>query len=537
MADSSREIDRTHRAYLIRRRHELLAPIRAIAELVEILLAEPEAKEVARIATDLATIRTTAGRMEALIGSTMSATEDATKALNHDLRSLLTIVINYGDELHRTVCKVGLPGIRREVDQIRSLAKRALALVDSTVTQLRSPGGAEAFDDVQAYLDRAGLSSEDEGCLDADLPNAEPGLILVADDSEPILELLCQQLRGQGHEVIPARDGQELLMKLGSRPFDLILTDLEMPRVNGFQVLERLKADPRLSEIPVIVISGHGELDGIAHCIKRGAEDYLPKPFNRTILKARVDSCLEKKRLRDRHELQRRRYDELLHAILPGPIVAELAATDTVRPVRREDVAVLFADVVGFTTYCDRLHDRPEVVVQHLRRLFEAWEEIAAASGVQKIKTIGDAFMAAAGLLEDAANPVLDCVYCGLKMIQATQALRDDEGNPLGWDLRVGIEIGPVVAGVLGRKQSLYDLWGDTVNVAARLESHGDRGCVNLSTKAWLRVADRFPSRGMSTRRVLKGKPEPVEIFHLDPVNPVRIPGCSNPGVARLGLE
>jgi class 3 adenylate cyclase len=520
MVDSNHDLDRTRRAYLTRRRHELLAPIRAIAEFVEILEVDPEAMGHPRIAGDLATIRSATARMEAMIGSTMTGTEDAVKALNHDLRGLLTILINYGDELHRAACKAGLPGIHHEVDPIRSLARRALALVDSTVTRLREPGGPEAIDDVQTYLDRAGWSTDDQGCLEPELPPAEPGLILVADDSEPILELICKQLRGQGHEVVPARDGLELIRNLGSRRFDLILTDLEMPRVNGFEVLEHLKADPRLCEIPVIVISGHGELDGIAHCIKRGADDYLPKPFNRAILKARVDSCLEKKRLRDRHELQRRRYDELLHAILPGPIVAELAATDTVRPVRREDVAVLFADVVGFTTYCDELHDRPEVVVQHLRRLFEAWEEIASASGVQKIKTIGDAFMAAAGLLEDAENPVLDCVHCGLRMIRATQELRDDEGKPLRWNLRVGIEFGPVVAGVLGRKQSLYDLWGDTVNVAARLESHGEPGCVNLSTKAWLRVADRFPSGREPTRRVLKGKPEPVEIFHLDPVFP-----------------
>jgi CheY-like chemotaxis protein len=321
MADRGRETDRTHRAYLTRRRHELLAPVRAIAELVEILLAEPEARDVAQIAADLATIRTNTGRMEAMIGSTMSATEDATKALNHDLRSLLTIVINYGDEVHRTVRKLGLPGIRLEVDQIRSLSKRALALVDSTVTQLRLPAGAEAFDDVQAYLDRAGLSSEDAGCLDADgdaeLPNAEPGRILVADDSEPILDLLCEQLRGQGHEVVPARDGQELLTKLGTRPFDLILTDLEMPQVNGFQVLERLKADPRLSEIPVIVISGHGELDGIAQCIKRGAEDYLPKPFNQRRRPPR-----ESRRARMRQPQQRRLAPGRRPVPEPGNVVA-----------------------------------------------------------------------------------------------------------------------------------------------------------------------------------------------------------------------
>ncbi len=349
-----------------------------------------------------------------------------------------------------------------------------------------------------------------------DASSAEHGLILVADDNQSVRDLLCLLLRQQGHKVEVAANGLAAIDLLRTRAYDLVLTDLEMPGANGFEVIDHLKADPRTSETPVVVISGHGELEGIALCIKRGAEDYLPKPFNRSILKARVDSSLVKKRLRDRHNLQLQRHDELLHAILPGPIVAELAQTNMVRPRRHEEVAVLFADVVGFTNFCDRLQDRPEVVVQHLRQLFEIWEEILGRHRVQKIKTIGDALMGAAGLLEDVENPVLNCVDGGLEMIRATQALVDDLGNPLGWNLRVGIEIGPAVAGVLGRKQLLYDLWGDTVNVAARIESHGEPGCVNLGPRAWPRVSRLLRTKGVSTC-TLKGKPGPVEIVHLCP--------------------
>ncbi len=521
VAASSRPADddaRAHRSYLTRRRHELLAPIRAVAEFAEILRGEPGIGRAPRIAADLDTIRSTAARMEAMITTALdparAASDAASRAINHDLRGLLTILLGYGDELRRAAVKAGLDELLRDVDQIRSLSRRALALVDSTVTQLRDPAGVGQADDVLTYLERAAESGDDPNIVDA--PSPEPGLILVADDSEPIRDLLCQHLRQQGHEVVAAADGLEAIALIATRTFDLVLTDLEMPGANGFQVMDHLKAGPSTCDIPVIVISGHGELDGIARCIRRGAEDYLPKPFNRAILKARVDSSLLKKRLRDRHEIQRLRYDALLHAILPGPIVAELALTNAVRPVRREGVAVLFADVVGFTTYCDRLHDKPELVVHHLRKLFEAWEEILAASAVQKIKTIGDAFMAASGLLEDVENPVLECATVGLEMIRATQALRDDEGEPLGWNLRVGIQVGPVVAGVLGRKQMLYDLWGDTVNVAARLESHGLPGCVNLSLDAWGRVSDRLHSKGLSTCQ-LKGKPEPIEVFHLCP--------------------
>ncbi len=120
------------------------------------------------------------------------------------------------------------------------------------------------------------------------LPSAEPGRILVAEDSEPVRDLLCEYLRSQGHDVVPARDGAAAMELLEAGEFDLVMTDIEMPRANGFELIERLRKDPGGHAIPVIVISGHSELDGIAHCIKMGAEDYLPKPFNRVILKARV---------------------------------------------------------------------------------------------------------------------------------------------------------------------------------------------------------------------------------------------------------
>src|SRR5262249_11191943 len=232
--------------------------------------------------------------------------------------------------------------------------------------------------------------------------------------------------------------------------------------------------------------------------------------------RARVEACLEKKRLRDRAEHQRRRYNELLNAILPAPIVLELERSDSIPPRRHEEAAVLFADIVGFTPYCDCHLEDPEAVVSHLGRMFETWEEIAGDFGVQKIKTIGDAFMGAAGLLIASENPVLDCGRCGLNPIRYTRSQSADRGMPLSFNLRVGVHVGPVVAGLLGRRQSLYDLWGDTVNIAARLESHGLPGTVNLSTAAWSRVAGLITGESRSVREV-KGKPVPLEVIHLDP--------------------
>jgi class 3 adenylate cyclase len=510
---------RARRCYLTQRRHELLAAAGAIVELAALLADETEICASPLATGNLKTITQSAQRMAAMIGEALgpaSSAEDAARALNHDLRSPLTAVIGFSDDLRRVASKHGLEHFALEFDQLHSLGQRMLSLLTGAVTHLRSPDGCSPIDGLQRYLARASSRGIHQPCAAGPAP--EPGKIIVAEDDANLRDLLCDYLRAQGHEVVSARDGVEALEIIRSRSFDLLLTDVEMPRANGYELLERVGADPNLCSIPVIVVSGHGELEGIAHCISMGAEDYLPKPFNRVILSARVNASLEKKRLRERTEQQRKQYDELLHAILPAPVVSELAQSKTVRPRRHDQVAVLFADIVGFTPYCDRHRDEPELVVLHLRRMFEAWEEIAVARGVQKIKTIGDAFMAVSGLLEERTNPVLDCVCFSLDVIRFTQDLCDEAGRPLGFNLRVGIHKGPVVAGVLGRRQSLYDLWGDTVNTAARLESHGKSGCINLSSLAWSSIAGCVSGETRGTC-CLKGKSAPMEVVYLDPAH------------------
>ena len=336
--------------------------------------------------------------------------------------------------------------------------------------------------------------------------------ILVVDDNEDNRYTLTRRLRREGYaDLREACDGREALALLRAEPADLVLLDVLMPELDGYEVLRRLKEDPGLRHIPVLVISAVTELESAVRCIELGAEDYLPKPFNPVLLRARVGACLEKKRLRDREaahlaeiERQRRRMDELLHVILPAPAVAELAATDRVTPRRFEDVAVLFADVAGFTAYCDR--HGPEEAVAGLQALVEAFEELTAAHGLEKIKTVGDAFMATAGLLEPcAAGPVPASVRCGFAMIGAAAR------RPEAWRVRVGVHVGPVVAGVVGRRKYAFDLWGDTVNVAARLAQIGEPGAVHLSGAARTRLPERcrVEARG---RVAIKGKGE-VEVY------------------------
>jgi class 3 adenylate cyclase len=419
--------------------------------------------------------------------------------LRHDVRTPLNQIIGY--------CDLWLEGgeedaavaerFRPQLEQLRAVGLGLLAQLDSLKAGRGGAGEPEA--PARILPDLAGAS----GSLQQ---TVEPGRVLVVDDNPFNREVLARRLQRQGHMVAEAVNGRQALEMLAAEHFDLILLDILMPELNGLEVLARLKADDKLRHLPVIMISALSDIDNVAHCLQTGADDYLPRPYNATILRARVDALLERKRLRDREvqhlrqiEQEKERVNELLHVILPAEAVRELQASGEVRPRRHEDVAVLFADVVGFTPYCD-VHS-PEDVVAHLRRLVGRFEDEADAVGVQKIKTIGDAFMAAANLLRPLADPVLACVRCGAALAAAAKQL------PPHWQMRVGIHVGPVMAGVVGRRQYLYDLWGDTVNTAARIQSAAEPGTVTLSRAAWERVADKC--RGTSRGVVLvKGKGE-----------------------------
>jgi len=293
-----------------------------------------------------------------------------------------------------------------------------------------------------------------------------------------------------------------------------VLLDMVMPGLDGAEVLARMKSEPATEKVPVIMISSLDQDDSVARCIEAGAEDYIAKPFNPVFLRARIAACLEQKRLREGEarflaqiQQEKQHSDELLHIILPRDVVAELKASGEVRPRRFENVGVLFCDIVGFAAYSDRR--APEEILTHLQTLVESFEGIVARHGLEKIKTIGDAFMAVAGLPAPLDNPARHCIRAGLEMIAAARA------HPAGWQIRVGVNVGPVVAGIVGRMKYQFDVWGDTVNTAARVEQAGEPEAVCLPAAAWASVAGEFTGHPRG-RVALKGKGE-VELVLVRP--------------------
>jgi adenylate cyclase len=347
--------------------------------------------------------------------------------------------------------------------------------------------------------------------------------VLIVDDEPFNRDVLAQELELLEHDAVVAIHGRDALDRLASETVDLILLDIMMPEIDGLEVLRRLKDDARLRHIPVIMISALDDVDSVVRCIALGAEDYLPKPFDPVLLKARIGACLEKKRWRDQEqtyltqierqmqeiERERTRADRLLHAILPPSAVAELKARDRVTPKRYEQVAVLFGDIVSFTPYCEQ-HPAEEVVA-NLDLLTRACEELVSAHGLEKIKTVGDCVVATANLLQPHADPVLASVRCAFAMAEAARI------NPASWQIRIGIHVGPVVAGVVGQSKFTFDVWGDTVNVAARLSDFGSDGAVYLSEAAWRQLDGR--ARGQPLGPVaLKGKGE-IEVYRCEGID------------------
>jgi class 3 adenylate cyclase len=236
-------------------------------------------------------------------------------------------------------------------------------------------------------------------------------------------------------------------------------------------------------------------VEGIVRCLEAGAEDYVTKPFNPTLLQARIGAALEKKRLREAEQIHLRQIEEerakserLLLNVMPRSIADRLKQGESLIADSFPEVTVLFADLVGFTTFSAQLP--PSQVVRALDGIFSAFDELASRHGLEKIKTIGDAYMAVAGL--PAPRPDHAEAAARMALDMQSELRRFNEGNQAALQMRVGLNTGPVVAGIIGRHKFSYDLWGDTVNTASRMESHGEPGTIQITEATAKKLQGKF---------------------------------------------
>ncbi len=319
--------------------------------------------------------------------------------------------------------------------------------------------------------------------------------VLVVDDNEVNRDLLARRVQRQGHKVTGASNGFEALDMMREQPFDLVLLDIMMPEMNGYQLLETLKADKKLRHIPVVMVSAVEDIESIVRCIELGAEDYLSKPFNPVLLKARINACLEKKRLRDQEQAYLKRLadeqeksERLLLNILPEAIAERLKQGESTIADSFADVTVMFADLVGFTKLSANLS--PAELVELLNDIFSAFDDLADKYGLEKIKTIGDAYMVVGGLPTPRKDHAEAIAEMALDILDKINGIPTQQEQAL--KVRIGIHTGAVEAGVIGSKKFAYDLWGDTVNTANRMESHGIPGAIQVTKITYERLYDKY---------------------------------------------
>ncbi|MBS0319988.1 MAG: response regulator [Proteobacteria bacterium] len=295
---------------------------------------------------------------------------------------------------------------------------------------------------------------------------ARPARLLVVDDNKVNRLLLTRSLDLQGHRAAAVENGRLALEALRRERYDLLLLDIEMPEMDGFAVLEELASDPDLRDLPVIVTSSLEGVENVVRCIELGAEDYLPKPVNPVLLKARLTASLEKKRLRD--ELK-----ELVRRFATPEVAQELEASGFSLGGKRVEATVMFSDIRGFTPLVES--QPPEETIDLLNSYYTLmFDAITSHDGIVN-QMIGDGLMAIFGApvaMADHAGAAVRAAREMIELVEMFNAEREAEGKPT-IAIGIGIATGEVVAGYAGTSErATYTCIGDTVNLAARLEAH-----------------------------------------------------------------
>jgi adenylate cyclase len=339
--------------------------------------------------------------------------------------------------------------------------------------------------------------------------------VLVVDDQEANVLLLERMLTGAGYvSVASTRDPRAVCDLHRKNRYDLIVLDLQMPVMDGFEVMEGLKEIEKDGYLPVLVITAQPEHK--LRALRAGAKDFVSKPFDLAEVLTRVHNMLEVrlyaraleqtvqemeigrevirgkndelKKLFDQVVAERKVSERLALQVPPNSIAERLQARPDVTADSFPEATVLIADVVGFAKLTPAVP--PDRLAEMLEEIFALFDGLAGERGLKKIKTLGNSYMAASGVPVPSVDHAVQAAHMSLDMIEALESFNERTASSL--QVRIGIATGGVVAGVIGRRLFLYDVWGDAVNIASRMESHGVAGRVQVSESTRRRLGQPF---------------------------------------------
>ncbi len=521
-------------------RHDLRTPVNAIIGYSEMLAEEAEYLSKSEVVEELNSIQADCRLMLASVNRTLAISR--VKAID------LPDWSRFGDELRSGAQEA----VQRVILKSKVLAERSrnseLGEFIPDLNKIETAAGS--FLQVMQSL-KTGFDQEDSSKERVELERTsslikeiEPrkkvgeasggglrGHILAVDDNEMNRVLLSRYLQRLGHQTMTAEDGEEALQLMSKHSFDLVFLDVMMPGLDGYETLRRIKTDTRWRDIPVIMISALDDLNSIVRCIESGAEDYLPKPFEPVLLRARLDASLEKKRLRDlelqnqqelerlNSQLERRsqfirqtfgRYlsDDIVETILETPQGLKIGG-------EKRQITIMMADLRGFTALGERLP--PEGVVSMINTYLEKMTEIIFKYQGTIDEFIGDAILVLFGapiLREDDAQRAVACAMeMQLAMPEVNKCYKELGFPEVG--MGIGLNTGDVVVGNIGySKRSKYGVVGRNVNLASRIESYTVGGQILASTGTVEQCGSILRIDG-SQEIMPKGLADPIKVYDI----------------------
>jgi len=515
----------TDRTTLNHLRHELHTPLNHIIGYSEMLLESASEGSIAGMEPRLRELHEYAQQLMLLVDEVLGRTR---KDNDIDLRRLsseasgpISSIIAAADELKAQARQMAAAEVGQDLDRIASAAHT----LHSMIADLRfAPPVAPSADS-----DTARIAA-------APVPAGETGNILVVDDNAANREMLSRRLARAGHRVQVVANGPEALAVLRQRPIDLVLLDVLMPQMSGYEVLQRLTADEALREIPVLMISALDEMDSVVRCIELGAEDYLPKPFDPVLLRARIGACLEKKRLRDREAMHLRQLAEWNQklelrvkeqvALLDrlgrlkrffSPQLAELivaGGADDPLATHRRDLTVCFLDLRGFTAFAESVE--PEEVMGVLREYHAEMGRLIMEHEGTLERFTGDGMM----VFFNDPVPVPDAAERTLRMALAMRKRVREmivSWRKMGYELELGVGIaqGYATIGAIGYEGRWdYGAIGTVTNLAARLCGEAKPGQILVSKRVLAATDDLFELESVG-ELTLKGLHRPVTAYNV----------------------
>jgi adenylate cyclase len=543
---TSSEGERTSQVLWSHLRHELRTPLNAIIGYSEMLLEDAIDAASADLTSDLAQVLAAGRQLLTIVNDLLDAQKLASDDVAFNLESLianldyqarapLNGVIGYSEILLENAMEKDQEGIIPDLEKIHAAGKLFLSRLNNIIdfsnldAGLKSP--VPGATDQSPLIDSVMASLRELAQESAAVTGGETGSILVVDDNEINRDLLSRYLARLGHAVQTAPDGRQALEMIDSGTFDLVLLDIMMPELNGYQVLQHLKDSSEWRDLPVIMISALDEMDSVVRCIELGAADYLSKPFNPVLLKARVGACLEKKRLQDLEKEQKRQLQELNAALevrnrFIRQTFGRYLSDDIVETIleqpgglkiggEKRQATILMSDLRGFTAISERLP--AEDVVSMVNIYLETMTDIILQYQGTIDEFIGDGILVIFGAPLQRPDDARRAVACAVEM-QLAMASVNDRNRQAGYPevaLGIGVNTGNMVVGNIGsKKRTKYGVVGSNVNLTARIESYTVGGQIFISENT-LKACGDIVRLDNVMQVSPKGVKEPLTIYEV----------------------